>query len=293
MGKANWRTGGYSARSGAEGKSASQCSALATCLLATCLLFSACAQMPTPTVEAVHLTLVADTSSAPLVDVLVEAYLAERPHATIGVERAANTARALQALQAGQFDLASVSWLPEVDRVGGTLWYRLFARDAIVMITHPTNPIGGLTLLQLRDIFEGQTLFWNDLGGLNLEVIPISREDGAGTRSSFESLVMGGSDVASTAVVMPSSETVAEHVSITPGAIGYVSSAWIVPGVNLLAVEGVAPSPASVADGRYLLARPFYLVARAEPTGALADFVNWLTGDEGQEVVKRHYAPAP
>jgi ABC-type phosphate transport system substrate-binding protein len=72
-----------------------------------------------------------------------------------------------------------------------------------------------------------------------------------------------------------------------------VASAWLVPSVNLLAVEGVTPSPASVADGRYLLARPFFLVAHTEPDGGLADFLNWAIEGEGQEIIKRSYAPAP
>lgn len=256
-------------------------------------LLAACAQTPTPTVEAVQFTLVADASTAPLMDELVQAYLVDRPHVTIQVEHVANVEWALEALHTGRCELVSVSWLPENAKTGDALWYRPFARDAIVMITHPTNPVGGLTLLQLRGIFQGQTIFWDVLGGPALDVIPISREEGAGTRLSFEALVMGERAVTPTAVVMPSDETVVEYVSATPGAIGYISSGWLAPAVNLLAVESTTPSPASVEDGRYLLARPFYLVARAEPSRGLAKFVDWIRDGRGQDIIKRRYAPAP
>jgi phosphate transport system substrate-binding protein len=262
-------------------------------LLASLLFLTTCAQTPTPTVKTVSFTLVVDASTAPLVDELVTAYLADRPHVTIQLERTANAERALEALQAGAGDLSSVLWLPEGIKAEGGLWYRPCARDAIVMITHPTNPVGGLTLLQLRGIFQGQTLFWNELGGLALDVIPVSREDGAGLRSSFESRVMGGRDVTPTSVVMSSNEAVVAYVSATPGAIGYVSLGWLAPAVNLLAVEGTAPSPAAVEDGRYLLAQPVYLVARAEPGGGLVEFVDWVGGADGQQIVTRRYAPAP
>jgi phosphate transport system substrate-binding protein len=256
-------------------------------------LLSACTQTPVPTVPPVNLTLVADSSTAPLMDELAEAYLAGRPHVTIRVEYAANAERALEALRAGQFDAASVSWLPEEEKSAGALWQLPFARSPIVMITHPTNPMSGLTLSQLRDIFQGQALFWDDLGGLALEVIPASREDGSGMRSNFESLVMGGHSATPTSVVMHSNEAVVEFVSATPGAIGYVSPGWLVPAVNLLAVEGATPSPASVAEGRYLLAFPFYVVARAAPNGGLADFVDWVQSDKGREIVERRYAAMP
>ncbi len=263
-------------------------------------LLTACAQTPTPTVQTVHLTLVADTSTAPLLDELVTAYLADRPNITIQIEHAANAQRTLEALQKGGYDLASVCWLPQSAKNGtsakngaNALWYRPFARDAIIIITHPTNPVGGLTLLQLRGIFQGQTIFWNTLGGLEQDIMPVSREAGAGTRSSFESLLMGERNVTPTAVVMPSNKTVVEYVSTTPGAIGYISSRWLAPGVNLLAIEGTTPSPASIKDGRYLLAWPFYLLARAEPNGGLAEFINWVQSNAGQAVVRRRYAPAP
>lgn len=262
-------------------------------LVFLCALFAACTKTPTPTVETVHFSIMADPSTAPLLDRLVTAYLADRTHVTIQTEYAANVEQALEALRAGQFDLIGVSWLPGAEKEEGRSWYRPFARDSIVLITHPTNPVGGLTLLQLRDVFQGQTLFWSDLGGADLDIVPISREDGAGTRLSFEALVMGGRDVTPTAVVMPSNEAVVAYVSATPGAIGYVSTASLAPSVNLLGVEGVVPSPESVKHGRYLLARPFYLAARVEAKGSLAEFVDWVKEGEGHEIVKRDYALAP
>jgi phosphate transport system substrate-binding protein len=256
-------------------------------------MFSACAQTPTPTVESIQFSIIADTSTAPLMDELVTAYSDERPNVTINLEHAPNAERALDALQEGQADLATVSWLPENHKVEGNVWYQPYARDSLVVIAHATNPIGGLTLLQLRGVFLGQSLSWQELGGLAVDVKPVSREEGSGTRLSFESLVMGRHDVTPIAVMMPSNEAVVEYVAATPGAIGYIASAWLAPNVNLLAIEGVTPSPASVKDGRYLLARAHYLAAIAEPTGGVAEFVDWIREGEGQTLVKSGYAPAP
>jgi phosphate transport system substrate-binding protein len=262
-------------------------------LVSLLILLSGCSRMPTPTVESVRFAVVADTSTAPLLDELMAAYLRDRPQVTIQVERAANAEQALAMLRARQADLASLSFLPEGEKAAGELWYLPFARDSIVMITNSGNPIGDLTLLQLRDIFRGQTLFWSELGRAELDVLPVSREAGSGTRFSFESLVMGGRDVTTTAVVMPSSRAIVTYVSSTPGAIGYVSSGWLTPGVNVLAVEGVTPSPAAVEEGRYPLAWPYFLAARAEPNGGLAEFVVWVREGAGREIIQRGYGLAP
>lgn len=255
------------------------------------LLFAGCSQTPTPTVVEVELSVVADDSTGPLMEELAAAYTADRPHVTIHVESAANTERTLEALQTGRWNLASVSWLSE--RSKETLWHQPFARDGIVMVTHVTNPINDLTLLQLRQIFQGQFLSWSELGGPDVEVTPVSRESGAGTRLSFEALVMGEQDVAPMAVVMPSNEAVTAYVSVTPGAIGYVSSGWLVPAVNLLTVAGAPPSSRAVAEGRYLLTQPFYLIGRAAPAGGAAQFVEWIRNPEGQALVQYRYAPPP
>jgi phosphate transport system substrate-binding protein len=241
----------------------------------------------------IQFTLCSDASEAPLIEELTASYQSIMPNVTIHLEYAPNAERALEALRAGLCNLASLSWLPDSEKAAGDLWHRSFARDSIVLITHSTNPISGLSLQQLRSVFQGQILLWSELGGPTVDVIPVSREDGAGTRYGFESLVMGKIDVALTAVVMPSDRAVVEHVSTTPGAIGYVASAWLVPSVNVLAVEGVTPSPASVEDGRYFLARPLYVAGGTEPQGRLTDFVQWVQRGEGQEIVKRAYAPAP
>jgi phosphate transport system substrate-binding protein len=255
-------------------------------------LFSAgCTQTPTPTVEEIELAVVADDSTGPLMEELAAAYTADRPNVTIHVESVANTERTLEALQTGRWNVGSVSWLPEQSKE--TLWHQPFARDGIVMVTHATNPINDLTFSQLRQIFQGQILSWSELGGPEVEVIPVSREGGAGTRLSFEALVMGEQDVAPMAVVMSSNAAVAVYVSVTPGAIGYISSGWLVPSVNLLTVAGATPSPKSVAEGRYLLTQPFYLVARVAPAGGAAQFVDWIRNREGQAIVQYRYAPSP
>lgn len=265
----------------------------AVVLVCAGLLLFACAQTPTPTIETIEFSIVSDPSTAPLLDELASFYQDERPNVTVKLAQAVNAERALEAMRSGSADLASVSSLLDSAAAGQQFWNRTFARDSIVIVTHPTNPVGELTLSQLRSIFQGQMLKWTDLGGPNVDAVPVSREDGSGTRNGFESLVMGRREVSPTAVVMPSPEAVVEYVSVTPGAIGYVSPAWLRPSVNLVAVEGTTPSPEAIEQGEYVLARPFYFVARAAPSGGLAEFMDWVSAGNGQQIIARDYAPAP
>jgi len=255
---------------------------LASCLL---LLLASCAPQPlTVTRAPATLRLVAADSCGPLAGELGAAYEESHPWVTVQSE-VFNSSVAGQALRAGEADLALLSWLQETANQEPP-WSQPFARDGIAIVVHPTTPFTETGLLHLQAIFRGRVQEW---GGTVLTVV--SREEGSGTRAAFESVVLGGQDVTLTAVVMPSSEAVVEHVAHTPGAIGYVSTLWLkkalADGVRVLPVEGVLPTPDAVSNGSYPLARLLYLAATAEPTGEAREFAQWVLGPAGQTIVGR------
>jgi phosphate transport system substrate-binding protein len=258
--------------------------------LTLCLLLAACASQPlTVTREPVALRLVAADSCAPLAQELTAAYEEARPWVTIHVEVFDNSL-AERTLREGEADLALLSWLEQgqgsdEEGDGGPLWSHPLTRDGIAVVANLRVPFADAGLAFLHEIFRGQVQEW---GGAVLTVV--SREDGSGTRAAFESAVLGGYDVTRTAVVMPSSHAVLEHVARTEGAIGYVSTLWVgeaVPqawDVRVLPVDGVSPTWAAIVDGSYPLSRSLYLAAVDEPSGAEREFAQWAVGSGGQAV---------
>ena len=253
-------------------------------LLVSCpfLLIAACAPQPlTITREPATLRLVAADSCGPLAEELAATYEESHPWVEVQLE-VFNDSVAEEILQAGDADLALLSWMQEATD-GQTLWSHSFARDGVAVVVHPATPFTETGLAHLQEMFRGRVQQW---GGMVLTVV--SREEGSGTRVAFENVVLGDHDVTFTAVVMPSSEAVLEYVAGTPGAIGYVSTLWlsesIADSVRVPPVEGVRPDQDSVASGRYPLTRPLYLVAAAEPAGEAREFAQWVLGPEGQAV---------
>jgi phosphate transport system substrate-binding protein len=47
----------------------------------------------------------------------------------------------------------------------------------------------------------------------------------------------------------------------------------------------VLPSVETGADGSYPIARGLYMYTAGEPTGNIADFINWIVGPAGQQIV--------
>ncbi len=253
----------------------------ASCILhlASCFLLSACAPQPLAvTREPTHLRLVAADTCGPLVEELAAAYEESHPWATVEVVGVFNSALAERTLREGEADLALLSWIEPSD----DLWSQSFARDGIAIIAHPDTPLDEVGLALLQEIYRGRVQEWE-----GVPLIPVSREEGSGTRATFESLVLGSLAATPNAVVESSSGAVIEYVARTPASIGYVSTLWRADGVRVLPVEGVLPTRETIADGSYPLWRPLVMATMGEPTGEAREFAQWVLGPEGQAIIER------
>lgn len=262
-------------------------------LLFGALLLAACSPAPQqPAPPPVAPVRVASASSArPLVDALAQAWRAAGHGPPLDVWET-NAVLALARLEVGQADLAATCWKPEEGTplpTPQTDWRWVpFAYDAVVIVVHAENPLQGLTLAQVREVFAGRVARWLELGGGPEEVLPVSREEGASTRWDFETLVMQGKRVTPAAVVMPSGQAVVEYVAENPGAVGYVGLAQASSeGVKALALEGIAPSVATVREGTYPLPRLCYLVLPRSPSSLAEAFVRFATSEPGQAALPR------
>lgn len=172
-----------------------------------------------------------------------------------------------------------------------TLWAAPIGQDGIAVIVHSDASITQISTEQLRDIYEGRIVNWRDVGGSELPIVVISREDGSGTRAEFDRLVMGERPTTPDAQVVPSSQAMLTRVSEVAGSIGYVSFSYVNSSVQVLSVDGVDMTLNNVANNTYPLRSTLYVVGLAEPQVDYRAFIGWIQSLDGQAVVARHYAP--
>jgi phosphate transport system substrate-binding protein len=249
---------------------------------------SACSSARAGQQGLVTLRIAGSTSMTAVLSDLAASYQAGHPNVVVDI-RAGDSASGLIALQAGQAEAAAISWHPKEASVPAGLRAVPVARDAIAIIVHPSNPVRGLTLLQIKAIYQGEMLTWDALGGTALVPAIISREDGSGTRAAFESLAVGGERVTLNALVMPSSAAVVGYVATHPAAIGYVTSAALTDTLRALDVEGAQPTAANVRGGAYHLSRVLYLYVPAPTPAATQAFVDFILSPAGQALVAQHH----
>jgi phosphate transport system substrate-binding protein len=178
--------------------------------------------------------------------------------------------------------------------------------DALAVFVHKDNPVKGLTLAQLAQIYgEGGTArTWGDLGievpsARDGTIVRVSRQNNSGTYAYFKDAVLGkGREYALGSLDMHGSKDVVDLVARTPGAIGYSGLAYATKEVRMVpiaATDGdpyVAPSVASAADGSYPIARPLMMYTRGRPEGEIKAYLDWILGEEGQRILgEKGYAP--
>jgi phosphate transport system substrate-binding protein len=244
----------------------------------------------TPTLQAEPLRLYATTATLPLLNDLIAVYSEQHPLLAFDVQTGGYQTLLTRLLASDDAAFFITNHLA----ADSPLWAAPLGQDGIGIIAHPRVGISALTLDQLRAIYQGNVTRWNEVGGRNMPVVVVSREDGSATRAEFERLVMGRRQTTAAARVAPSSSAMLATVADTPGSIGSVSSgslAGLDTAALTLAIEGARPSLETVADGSYPLRSTLYITGTDAPVGAYYLFISWMQSPEGQAIIARRHAP--
>jgi phosphate transport system substrate-binding protein len=207
-----------------------------------------------------------------------------------------NTASGLDAVRTGSADIAGSARPGNGSAQESALTFTPVAWDAVVMVTHPNNPVSSLTLKQLHDIYYGKITNWNQVGGRDepIDVYAVA-SPGDGVEFSLRKLLFGrGNQPVAAPRLYVNTAKLEEAVTLDPKALGATTLARVAHNrkLKMIRIDGTAPSASSVASGSYALFTPLYLVTNpnsAHATEARA-FVEFAKGDKAASIVRRHDA---
>jgi phosphate transport system substrate-binding protein len=163
----------------------------------------------------------------------------------------------------------------------------MIAKDAIAIIVNPKNPIDDLSMDQVRSVFSGKVTNWKELGGLPHPIVLFNREEGSGTRESFQKFVMEKEEISLDSLVQNTNGAIRQVVSNDSNAIGYLSLGLVNDQVKALKISGIEPNPANIEQGKYTLVRPFLFVLDGEPTGQAKAFLEFVLSPTAQKLLAK------
>ena len=287
--------------------------AMLLCLVLTLSLYAACSMNnETPADDAPSVTFTRDnmprldgsTSTVPLALAVCAEVLGESREEVQDLVRFNKTTTAYFNLLEGNADLlivgeANDEVMARKKELNFEWEKQPFATDAFVFVVNEDNPVDSITVEQARDIYSGKITNWKELGGEDRPITALQRNEGAGSQTLMEKLVMQGTPMmeAPTEYIVTTMGQLMEAVKSfdgSPGAIGYsvyyyAEEMKMAQGLKLLRLEGVEPNPDTIRSETYPLVNPKYIVIPAgEPKNAPNRVLfDWLLSEEGQTLIAK------
>lgn len=251
-----------------------------TCLILVALALGGCGQGASATI-----TEAGSTTVQPVAEKLAAAFKQKNPDVSITIQGGGSSVGVKSAAD-GTVDIGAASRELKSEEQTRVVAH-LLARDGIAIVVHPDNAATGLTKDQVVKIFAGEITDWSQVGGTSGAITIIAREEGSGTRSAFEEMIMGETLITAKAILQPSNGALRTAVSTTPLAIGFISLGYIDKTVRALSIDDVAPTEENCKAGKYPVVRPLYFLTKEQPTGLVKQFIDFCLGSEGQAIIEK------
>ena len=222
--------------------------------------------------------------------------------------------RGIHALMENKTDLAissrelSEDELNRLQYVKKDLEVVVVAYDGIAIVVNPQNVAGEIHLRDLADVFSGKITNWKQLGGRDVPVKVVIRNDNSGTSMFFKTYVLrekylgdkeftknSKKEYTLAAKIVSDNYEMSDYIKENPGAIGYM-------GMGSAAIENktkvkvlkfsrgkngdyILPSPASVFKREYKLNRALYMIYKPDQGFKIDAFASFVLSKEGQTAI--------
>ena len=238
-----------------------------------------------------RITIAGSTTVLPIAQLAAEVFMDSHRDITISI-RGGGSGVGIAQLLSYNIDIADASReiKPEELQIarqkGKNISGTIIALDGIAVVVNKENPISEIDINTLKNIYTGKINNWKMVGGLDRPIVVISRDMASGTFEVFKSKVLQGEKTFQNSLMLVSNKEIAGTVAQTPGAIGYIGIGFLTDEIKALKIDSIMPSPETVKNGTYKLARSLYMYTNGEPKQATKTFIDFVLSTQGQKIVQ-------
>ncbi len=258
-------------------------------VLIIAVLAAGCTQQPGDG-QKTTLKVTGSTTVLPIAQAAADAYMDDHPMTDIQVAGGGSSV-GVQSVGEGTADIgmSSRELKAEEKTRYPDLQSTVVASDGIAIIVNKANTVSGLTLVQLRGIYNGTITNWKAVGGPDQVIVVVGRDSASGTREFFWESVMKKENFTATQLEKNSNGAIRQTIVQTPGAIGYVGLGYIDAEVRAvpIMVNGtpVDATVATVLSGKYPISRPLLMITQGPPSGVARSYLDFILSPAGQKIV--------
>ena len=151
-----------------------------------------------------------------------------------------------------------------------------FAIDGVAVAVNAANPVSGLTMEQIKEIYAGKITNWKAVGGHDAPISLYTREDGSGTREVFVEKAIAKGEIVQSAAIVSSNGAMKTAVGKDKNAIGYVGIGHVDQSVKALQVNGIAATQENASSGVYPVTRKLYMNTTDKASALAATFIQYV-----------------
>ena len=191
----------------------------------------------------------------------------------------------IAAVGAGKAALGRVArTLTEAELARGLI-YTPVARLPSAVFVHPGAGVTGLTSAQLVDIYAGKVTNWKEVGGADVRIRVVRREEADSTFTVLRNSMPGWKDLVITerSKLATSTQEAIETVRLVEGAIGFGPFTKVLEhGTVVLKVDGHYPTDPGYPSGAVLA----FIHTEATVTPDAKAFMAFATSDAAKDIIR-------
>jgi len=223
---------------------------------------------------------------------IVVAYLKSNRDVRIEIEKPLGSSGAIKALLAGALDVVASSRAPKPEEAAQGAQLREFGRTPLAIVTEKSVNKLNISTKELEDIYTGSNSKWQSGETIRLVVRPREDTDTVILRG----LSPGMNNAVNASLLRPGMLVAVTDldaytiISKTPGALGASGLTSIITEklpLNILSLNGVAPTPKNLANRSYPLFKRIDFVSRSRTTPEAQKFIDFVYSPQGRAIASK------
>ncbi|MFK8186234.1 MAG: substrate-binding domain-containing protein [Phormidesmis sp.] len=199
------------------------------------------------------------------------------------------TAGGIKGVKLNELNIGSMSRKLTSAEASQGLDYVPLAEVPLLMMVHESvTGVGDITGEQIKAIYAGEIKNWQELGGPDADIILFDLAEDENEKQLLRETYLGEDlEITPTAIVFAEDDELLESAAITEYSIAAIpleDEIAELP-VNILTVDGVAPSPENIQSGKYAMALSLGMVISQQAEPETKDFVAFVNSEEGQQLL--------